>query len=139
VRHGWRQRGQRRQKALVVGAGVGGESIARTLLEDPLCPYRPVGFIDEEPERWGSLIHGVRVLGGATELPLAVSANRIQAVFVCMSDLSDHAAREVVDVCEQAGVEYRIVPALSELLGGGGGSFGGAGGLPASSMAVARQ
>jgi nucleoside-diphosphate-sugar epimerase len=96
VRHGWRQRGQRRQKALVVGAGVGGESIARTLLEDPLCPYRPVGFIDEVPERWGSLIHGVRVLGGAAELPLAVSANRIQAVFVCMSDLSDHAAREVV-------------------------------------------
>ena len=138
VRHGWRQRGQRRQKALVVGAGVGGESIARTLLEDPLCPYRPVGFIDEVPERWGSLIHGVRVLGGATELPLAVSANRIQAVFVCMSDLSDHAAREVVDVCERAGVEYRIVPALSDLLsaetfGNGGGS------LPAGSMAVARH
>jgi lipopolysaccharide/colanic/teichoic acid biosynthesis glycosyltransferase len=138
VRHGWRQRGQRRQKALVVGAGVGGESIARTLLEDPLCPYRPVGFIDEVPERWGSLIHGVRVLGGAAELPLAVSANRIQAVFVCMSDLSDHAAREVVDVCEQAGVEYRIVPALSDLLGAD--TFGnGSGGVPAGSMAVARH
>lgn len=137
VRHGWRQRGQRRQKALVVGAGVGGESIARTLLEDPLCPYRPVGFIDEVPERWGSLIHGVRVLGGATELPLAVSANRIQAVFVCMSDLSDHAAREVVDVCERAGVEYRIVPALSDLLSSE--TFGGERSGLAGSMAVARQ
>ncbi|MFN8644896.1 MAG: hypothetical protein U0802_25715, partial [Candidatus Binatia bacterium] len=109
-----------------------------TLLEDPLCPYRPVGFIDEVPERWGSLIHGVRVLGGAAELPLAVSANRIQAVFVCMSDLSDHAAREVVDVCEQAGVEYRIVPALSDLLSAE--TFGGErNGLPAGSMAVARH
>jgi lipopolysaccharide/colanic/teichoic acid biosynthesis glycosyltransferase len=138
VRHGWRQRGQRRQKALVVGAGVGGESIARTLLEDPLCPYRPVGFIDEVPERWGSLIHGVRVLGGAAELPLAVSANRIQAVFVCMSDLSDHAAREVVDVCEQAGVEYRIVPALSDLLSAE--TFGNErNGVPAGSMALARH
>ncbi len=116
VRQRWRERGQRRQKALVVGAGVGGEQIARTLLEDPLCPYRPVGFIDEMPERWGSLIHGVRVLGGATELPLAVSANNIKAVFVCMSDLSDSAAREVVEVCEQAGVEYRVVPTLSDLL-----------------------
>jgi len=138
VRHGWRQRGQRRQKALVVGAGVGGESIARTLLEDPLCPYRPVGFIDEVPERWGSLIHGVRVLGGAAELPLAVSANRIQAVFVCMSDLSDHAAREVVDVCERAGVEYRIVPALSDLLSSE--TFGNErNGLATSSMAVVRH
>jgi lipopolysaccharide/colanic/teichoic acid biosynthesis glycosyltransferase len=116
VRQRGRQRGQRRQKALVVGAGVGGEQIARTLLEDPLCPYRPVGFIDELPERWGALIHGVRVLGGATELPLAVSANNIKAVFVCMSDLTDTGAREVVEVCEQAGVEYRVVPTLSDLL-----------------------
>jgi FlaA1/EpsC-like NDP-sugar epimerase len=137
VRHSWRERGQRRHKALVVGAGVGGEQIARTLLEDPLCPYRPVGFIDEVPERWGSLIHGVRVLGGAAELPLAVSANRIQAVFVCMSDLSDHAAREVVDVCEQAGVEYRIVPALSDLLSAD--AFAGERAGATGSVAVARQ
>ena len=137
VRQHWRQRGQRRHKALVVGAGVGGEQIARTLLEDPLCPYRPVGFIDEVPERWGSLIHGVRVLGGANELPLAVSANRIQAVFVCMSDLSDTAAREVVDVCERAGVEYRIVPALSDLLSAD--TLGSERAMSAGSVAVARQ
>jgi lipopolysaccharide/colanic/teichoic acid biosynthesis glycosyltransferase len=137
VRQRWRQRGQRRRKALVVGAGVGGEQIARTLLEDPLCPYRPVGFIDEVPERWGSLIHGVRVLGGATELPLAVSANRIQAVFVCMSDLTDSAAQEVVDVCERAGVEYRIVPALSDLLSAH--TFGSERAISTGSVAVARQ
>ena len=116
VRQRWRQRGQKRRKAIVVGAGVGGEQIARALLEDPLCPYRPVGFIDETPERWGALIHGVRVLGGAAELPLAISANGVQAVFVCMSDLSDHGAREVVEVCEQVGVEYRVVPTLSDIL-----------------------
>jgi lipopolysaccharide/colanic/teichoic acid biosynthesis glycosyltransferase len=137
VRQRWRQLGQRRHKALVVGAGMGGEQIARTLLEDPLCPYRPVGFIDEVPERWGSLIHGVRVLGGATELPLAVSANRIRAVFVCMSDLSDHTAREVVDVCERAGVEYRIVPALSDLLSAE--SFGSERAMHTGSVVVARQ
>jgi lipopolysaccharide/colanic/teichoic acid biosynthesis glycosyltransferase len=111
-----RERGGRRQKALVVGAGMGGEQIARALLEDPLCPYRPVGFIDEVPERWGSLIHGIRVLGGPSELALAVSANGIRTVFVCMSDLSDGGARDVVEVCHKAGVEYRIVPTLSDLL-----------------------
>jgi lipopolysaccharide/colanic/teichoic acid biosynthesis glycosyltransferase len=116
VRQRWRLRGQKRRKAIVVGAGVGGEQIARALLDDPLCPYRPVGFIDETPERWGALIHGVRVLGGAAELPLAISANGVQAVFVCMSDLSDRGAREVVEVCEQAGVEYRVVPTLSDIL-----------------------
>jgi FlaA1/EpsC-like NDP-sugar epimerase len=86
------------------------------LLEDPLSPYRPVGFIDESPERWGSLIHGIRVLGGAAELSLAVSANKVQAVFVCPSDLDDGIAQEVLAVCQRTGVDYRIVPTLSDLL-----------------------
>jgi FlaA1/EpsC-like NDP-sugar epimerase len=116
VRQRWRQRGHKRQKAIVVGAGVGGEQIARALLEDPQCPYRPVAFIDEIPERWGALIHGVRVLGGAAELPLAISANDVRTVFVCMADLSDRGAREVVEMCEQSGVEYRVVPTLSDIL-----------------------
>ena len=85
-------------------------------MEDPLCPYQPVAFIDEIPERWGKMIHGVRVLGGPNELRLAISANDIRTVFVCMSDLSDAAARDVVELCHQAEVEYRIVPTLSDLL-----------------------
>jgi len=116
VRRRWRQGGRLRRKALVAGAGVGGEQIVRALIEDPLCPYRPVGFIDETPEKWGSLIHGVRVVGGVAELPLAVSANQIEAVFVCASDISEAGVQEVVDVCQKTGVEYRIVPTLSDLL-----------------------
>ncbi len=112
-------RGRRhRDKALVVGAGMGGEQVVRALLDDPDCPYRPVGFIDESPERWGSLIHGIRILGGAAEVPLAVSANGIEAVFICVSDLSEHGVAEVVDTCQKVGVEYRVVPTLSDLLNG---------------------
>lgn len=127
-----RKGGHKRHKALVAGAGIGGEQIARALLEDPLSPYRPVGFIDEAPDRWGALIHGVRVIGGPAELPLALSANGIKAVFVCISDLTDGAAREVVEMCQRGGIEYRLVPTLTNLLsaetfGPNGRGAGGAG------------
>lgn len=113
-----RQSGRHRDKALVVGAGIGGEQIARALMDDPACPYRPVGFIDESPERWGSSIHGIRIIGGAAEVPLAVSANGIEAVFICVSDLSEHGVAEIVEICQKVGVEYRVVPTLSDLLNG---------------------
>jgi len=113
-----RQKGRRRDKALVVGAGMGGEQIVRALMDDPACPYQPVGFIDESPERWGSLIHGIRILGGAAEVPLAVSANGIEAVFICVSDLSESGVAEIVETCQKVGVEYRVVPTLSDLLHG---------------------
>jgi len=85
-------------------------------MDDPSSAYRPVGFIDETQERWGSRIHGVKVLGGAAELHLALSANGVRVVFVCLSDLNEATAREVAEICANAKIECRMVPALSELL-----------------------
>jgi FlaA1/EpsC-like NDP-sugar epimerase len=111
-----RARWQMRERALIVGAGTGGEQISRALLEDPSAGYKPIGFIDESQDRWGSRIHGVKVLGGAAELPLAISANDVRTVFVCLSDLTETSVREVADICAGAQVECRMLPALSELL-----------------------
>jgi FlaA1/EpsC-like NDP-sugar epimerase len=114
-RHPGRGR-QPRERAFIVGAGSGGEQFSRTLLEDPTSGYQPVGFIDDSQERWGSRIHGVKVLGGPAELRLALSASGVQVVFVCLSDLTEATAREVADICAVAGVDCRMLPALSELL-----------------------
>jgi FlaA1/EpsC-like NDP-sugar epimerase len=105
-----------REKAIVVGADSGGEQIGRALLYDPSSSYELVGFIDEAQERWGSRIHGIKVLGGPTELRLALSANAVRVVFVCLSDLEESVAREVADICAGVDVECRMLPALSELL-----------------------
>ena len=105
-----------REKAIIVGAGHGGEQISRALMDDPSSGYRPVGFIDESQERWGHRIHGVKVLGGTAELQLALSANGVRVVFVCLSDLDQATAREVAEICAGAKVECRMLPALSDLL-----------------------
>jgi hypothetical protein len=54
-----------------------------------------------------------------------------------MSDLTDSGAREVVEVCEQAGVEYRVVPTLSDLLSAD--AFGGGRAFPIGNGANGRQ
>jgi lipopolysaccharide/colanic/teichoic acid biosynthesis glycosyltransferase len=111
-----RARWQSRERAIIVGAGSGGEQISRALLEDPNAGYNPIGFIDESQDCWGSRIHGVKVLGGTAELPLAITAHNVRTVFVCLSDLTESAVREAADICAQIGVECRMLPALSELL-----------------------
>lgn len=107
---------QVREKVIVAGAGLGGEHLSRALIEDPSSTFEPVGFIDEIQDRWGSRIHGIKVLGGTAELPLALSASGVRAVFVCLSDLPEDAAREVAQICARAGVECRMLPALVEML-----------------------
>lgn len=106
----------KRENVIIIGAGLGGEQISRAMLEDPIAPYRPVGFIDTSPDRWGSLIHGVKVLGGSSELPLAINANQVKTVFVCLSDVDGVHVEQVTDLCRKAGVDCRFVPTLTDWL-----------------------
>ncbi len=106
----------KRENVIIIGAGLGGEQISRAMLEDPIAPYRPVGFIDTSPDRWGSLIHGVKVLGGSTELALAINANQVRTVFVCLSDVDGVYVEQVTDLCRKAGVDCRFVPTLTDWL-----------------------
>jgi lipopolysaccharide/colanic/teichoic acid biosynthesis glycosyltransferase len=116
VRRHPRRGNANRENVIIIGAGMGGEQISRAMLEDPIAPYRPVGFIDTSPERWGSLIHGVKVLGGSSELPLAINANKVKTVFVCLSDVDGGHVEQVSDMCRKAGVDCRFVPTLTDWL-----------------------
>jgi len=103
-------------KVLVAGAGQGGETILRSLLEDPRSRFMPVGIIDHEPHRWGALIHGVRVMGGATDIAMSASMHGVEMVLVSLVDLDPVVLREITEACNKLGLEYRLVPALSDLL-----------------------
>jgi lipopolysaccharide/colanic/teichoic acid biosynthesis glycosyltransferase len=103
-------------KVLVAGAGHGGETILRSLLEDPSSRFMPVGIIDHEPHRWGALIHGVRVMGGATDIAMSASLHGVEMVLVSLVDLDPVVLREITEACNKLGLEYRLVPALSDLL-----------------------
>jgi lipopolysaccharide/colanic/teichoic acid biosynthesis glycosyltransferase len=103
-------------KVLVAGAGHGGETILRSLLEDPRSRFMPVGIIDHEPHRWGALIHGVRVMGGATDIAMSASMHGVEMVLVSLVDLEPVVLREITEACNKLGLEYRLVPALSDLL-----------------------
>ncbi len=103
-------------KVLVAGSGHGGESILRALLEDPKSRYLPVGIIDHEPHRWGALIHGVRVMGGATDIAMAASTHGVEMVLVALADLDPSVVRDIAEACKKLEIECRLIPALSDVL-----------------------
>ena len=63
-------------------------------------------------------IHGVPVLGDRHAIPEMVVAYKVNQVIIAMPTASGNVIREIVALCDKAGVETRIVPGLYELLGG---------------------
>jgi FlaA1/EpsC-like NDP-sugar epimerase len=103
-------------RVLVAGSGHGGESILRSLLEDPKSRFLPVGIIDHEPHRWGALIHGIRVMGGANDIAMAASTHGVEMVLVSLADLDPSVVRDIVEACKRHEIQYRLIPALSDVL-----------------------
>ena len=110
--------GRKGKNTLIYGAGNSGEKTLREIMDNPGLPYRVVGFMDDDPDKHGRTIHGVRVYGSLESLPSAVKNYRVEEVLIAIPTIVGDRMRRIVDVLEKCGVRYRTLPALGELIDG---------------------
>ncbi len=114
-----RPRALARRNALIVGAGDAGAQLVRSLAQETGDSVRVVGFLDDNPHKLGTVLHGVPVLGPRRDL--ARVARRLQAtgLFIAMPSAPRSVLRETVALAREAGIaDVRIVPDLAELTAG---------------------
>jgi UDP-GlcNAc:undecaprenyl-phosphate GlcNAc-1-phosphate transferase len=91
------------KRALIYGAGDGGELLARQLMSSPLLGYAPVGFLDDDPHKHGRKIHGLPVLGPVERLgDLLIEG--ADCVVVSTEKLSAAARVKLDEICGARGV-----------------------------------
>jgi FlaA1/EpsC-like NDP-sugar epimerase len=76
----------------------------------------PVAFLDDDPHKSGHRIYGIDVVGSAKDLPLVVAEREVAEVIVALPRIGGDRLRELVALCEAAGVSVRTLPAVDELL-----------------------
>ena len=109
------------KRALIIGAGDAGTSLARSLLEQDVKRYIPVGFLDDDRAKWGLIIHGVRVIGGRDQLKRAVDSLRAKAILIAVPSTGGPFVGDTVARAREAGIDdVRILPPLSQLYGSQG-------------------
>ncbi len=102
---------------LIVGAGDVGEMLARDLIKNGQ-QYRVVGFIDDDPTKVNTTIHGIKVLGRREDIPNVARMVRADEILIAISQISPHDMRSILSHCEKAKIKHRIVPAVSDLVSG---------------------
>lgn len=70
------------KRVLIYGAGDGGELLVRELRNNQELGLVPVGFIDDDPNKQGRMIHGVRVLGPVERLEKVLKLQAVDEVLV---------------------------------------------------------
>jgi len=100
------------RRVLIYGAGDGGEMVARRMASDPLLERVPVGFVDDDPAKWGRRIRGLPVLGGSERIAALLADATIDEVLVASERISEERLAAVAAACEE-----RDVPLVRAALG----------------------
>lgn len=104
------------KRILILGAGRAGEMLARDMRRDTECMV--VGFLDDNPQLKGAKVHGLPVFGAIDQVARVVDDMAVDIIVIALPSANNAQVRRVVELCEQAGVPFRILPRMQDLVSG---------------------
>lgn len=106
----WRRNSER---TLILGAGRSGRLLLPELKRRG--GFELVGFLDDNPRLTDAQVDAVPVLGSIDLLPRVAREAAIDLVVIAIPSANNTQMQRMVQLCEQAGVEFKTLPTLKEL------------------------
>ena len=105
-----------RPRTLVVGAGeTGSLAINRMISRDPNMPGLPIVATDDDKEKRGNHIHGVRVEGGSEDIPELCEKYGIEQIVIAIPSATAEQRREIYSICTQTNCILKTLPNVRDM------------------------
>lgn len=104
-----------RTNVVIYGAGTHGVQLLEALRQSR--EYRAIGFIDENRNLWGQVIHGVKVWK-PRKLSVVIAKERVKEVLLAIPDATRRRQRTIIRRLEKYQVAVRTLPAMADIASG---------------------
>ncbi|MGW4498378.1 polysaccharide biosynthesis protein [Micromonospora sp. NPDC004336] len=101
---------------LLFGLGDAGQGLLRAMLSDPRGRYRPVGALDDDPDKRNLRVGGVRVLGGRRDVAEAVRRTGATTVIFSVANADATLIRQIREATLQTGAAFKVLPPVRDLV-----------------------
>ncbi|HWI55514.1 MAG TPA: sugar transferase, partial [Desulfobacteria bacterium] len=109
------KQGYLQKNLLIVGAGEVGRMIAAEMKNRPGLGFRVVGFIDDDPQKLGTIVEGVRVIGSSQEIENSVLDMLVKEIVITIPSERELINRIITKI-RRHNVQIRIVPEMFNLM-----------------------
>jgi FlaA1/EpsC-like NDP-sugar epimerase len=106
------------KNVMVIGAGEAGSMVIQEFVRHPNLKMKPVAIIDDDKNKHGKYIHGIKVEGDRKRIPELVLQKNIQEIIIAMPSIDRREIKEIVNICSQTHCKLRILPGIYELIDG---------------------
>ncbi|HPX82846.1 MAG TPA: nucleoside-diphosphate sugar epimerase/dehydratase, partial [Syntrophales bacterium] len=104
---------RRGKRTLIVGAGNTGEMILRDMIRNGFANFYPIGFLDDERNKAGIYLHGVKILGATDKMESVIRRERAEAVIIAIPSLNHQRLRSLYKLARKLQIgTIKIVPRI---------------------------
>ena len=103
-------------RVIVLGAGIDGQHLLRSMLSDPTGHYLPVALLDDNQFLRRYRISGVAVRGTRADVADAAAESKADMLVIADRSLSEPAVEEITSSAREAGLSVVMLPTLDDLL-----------------------
>lgn len=108
-----------KKRMLIVGGGDSTASVLREIFNYSENKYLPVAIVDDDREKIGREIMGVRVEGSTSEIPEICEKFGVEVILFSIISISSKNRRRILDICAKTNLEVRIIPNIYEVITSG--------------------
>lgn len=104
------------ENILIIGAGAGGALVLNEIKNNIQLNKKVVGFIDDNNQKIGRFIRGIKVLGNRDDISRIVLEKNVSEIIIAISRVEDSNLKEIIQRCKETGLPVKIIPSVSELI-----------------------
>lgn len=104
------------KRIVIYGAGNAGVTLLSEIRGNSQLGYDVQGLIDDDPQKVGQLIQGIRVLGMGADLTAIAVKHRLEEVLIAIHSAPGSCMTSVLRSCHDAGLRCRTIPSYAEVL-----------------------
>ncbi len=105
-------------QVMIIGAGDAGNSIIKEIVTSNFSTMTVACIIDDNKEKWGSYIQGIKVVGGREKILEYADLHAIDEIFVAIPSASRQTIRGILEICKETECKLRVLPGIYQLVNG---------------------
>ena len=105
------------ENVLIYGAGEAGVLLVKESRINPNFPYRIVGFLDDNPNKKGGKVYGLRVLGGLEDVEKIVEKNDVSKIIISMPSVEQSKISSILkELNKLKDISVKLLPNVDNLI-----------------------
>lgn len=105
-------------RVIVIGGGAAGAMLIREMTTSHKLNMRPVCILDDDKNKKGQSINGVKIVGTISEVQYFAKAYNAEQIIIAIPSASKKAISQIVDRCKDINCKVKIVPGTYQIMSG---------------------